>query len=168
MMTFYSAIGSYRIKNQNGRKMPYIQRLGKLHPISISIIDTEMDGRNGESIAVFGDDSCSGAIFLYRMWNDFGGRFTPATVLLHELGHQLHFHLTGALRRLPESFYAFLRQLGADDTNASDADMLELFADTFLLAVIHKTKEFGDPFPEISEKIKEHCYSYIRNILPTE
>ena len=35
MMTFYSAIGSYRIKNQNGRKMPYIQRLGKLHPISI-------------------------------------------------------------------------------------------------------------------------------------
>ena len=140
----------------------------KLHPISISIIDTEMDGRNGESIAVFGDDSCSGAIFLYRMWNDFGGRFTPATVLLHELGHQLHFHLTGELRRIPESFYAFLRQLGADDTNASDADMLELFADTFLLAVIHKTKEFGDPFPEISEKIKEHCYSYIRNILPTE
>ena len=35
MMTFYSAIGSYRIKNQNGRKLPYIQRLGKLHPISI-------------------------------------------------------------------------------------------------------------------------------------
>ena len=140
----------------------------KLHPISIAIIDAEMDGRNGESIAVFGDDDCSGAIFLYRMWNDFGGRFTPATVLLHELGHQLHFHLTGELRRIPESFYAFLRQLGADDTNASDADMIELFADTFLLAVIHKTKEFGDPFPEISEKIKEHCYSYIRNILPTE
>ena len=35
MMTFYSAIGSYRIKNQNGRKVPCIQRLGKLHPISI-------------------------------------------------------------------------------------------------------------------------------------
>ena len=35
MMTFYSAIGSYRIKNQNGQKVPYIQRLGKLHPISI-------------------------------------------------------------------------------------------------------------------------------------
>lgn len=35
MMTFYSAIGSYRIKNVDGHKMPYIQRLGKLHPISI-------------------------------------------------------------------------------------------------------------------------------------
>ena len=139
----------------------------KLHPISISIIDAEMDGRNGESIAVFGDDGCSGAIFLYRMWNDFDGRFTPAMVLLHELGHQLHFHLTGELRRLPESFYDFLRQLGADDTNASEADLLEVFADTFLLAVINKTKEFGDPFPEIDENTKERCYSYIRNVLST-
>lgn len=137
----------------------------KLHPISISIVDAEMDGRNGESIARFGSDNCFGAIFLYRMWNDFDGRFTPATVLLHELGHQLHFHLTGELRKLPESFYEFLRQLGADDTNASEADLLEVFADTFLLAVIYKTKEFGDPFPETSESTKKRCYSYIRNIL---
>ena len=35
MMSFYSAIGSYRIKNTNGHKVPYIQKLGKLHPISI-------------------------------------------------------------------------------------------------------------------------------------
>lgn len=140
----------------------------KLHPISISIIDAEMDGRNGESIAVFGDDGCSGAIFLYRMWNDFGGRFTPVAVLLHELGHQLHFHLTGELYKLPESFYGHLNSLGADYSTLCGADLLEVFADTFLLVVIYKTKEFGDPFPEISEKIKEHCYSYIRNILPTE
>lgn len=139
----------------------------KLHPISLSMVDAEMDGCNGESIALFGDDGCCGAIFLYRMWNDFGSKVTPATVLLHELGHQLHFHLTGELRKLPESFYAFLRQLDADDTNASEEDLLEVFADTFLLAVIHKTKEFGDPFPEISENTKKHCYSYIRNILST-
>ena len=137
----------------------------KLHPISISIIDAEMDGRNGESIAVFGDDGCSGAIFLYRMWNDFGGRFTPAAVLLHELGHQLHFHLTGELYKLPRSFYSHLNSLGADDSNLSEADLLEVFADTFLLAVIYKTKEFGDPFPEIAENTKERCYSYICNIL---
>ena len=139
----------------------------KLHPISISVVDAEMGGCNGESVALFGDDGCCGAIFLYRMWNDFDGRFTPAMVLLHELGHQLHIHLTGELRKLPESFYAFLRQLGADDTNASKADSLEVFADTFLLAVVYKTKEFGDPFPEISESTKKRCYSYIYNILST-
>jgi len=35
MMTFYAAIGSYRIRKENGRKVAYIQKLGKLHPISI-------------------------------------------------------------------------------------------------------------------------------------
>jgi len=35
MMTFYAAIGSYRIKTRDGHKVPYIQKLGKLHEISI-------------------------------------------------------------------------------------------------------------------------------------
>lgn len=35
MMTFYTAIGSYRIKTRDGHKVPLIQRLGKLHEISI-------------------------------------------------------------------------------------------------------------------------------------
>ena len=35
MMTFYAAVGSYRTKKVDGRKMPYIQKLGRLHAISI-------------------------------------------------------------------------------------------------------------------------------------
>ena len=35
MLTFYAAIGSYRIHNEDGHKVAYIQKLGKLHPISI-------------------------------------------------------------------------------------------------------------------------------------
>lgn len=35
MMTFYAAVGSYRIKTEDGHKVPYILKLGKLHPISI-------------------------------------------------------------------------------------------------------------------------------------
>ena len=35
MMTFYSAVGSYRIRKENGAKVPYIQKLGKLYPISV-------------------------------------------------------------------------------------------------------------------------------------
>ena len=34
-MNFYAAVGSYRIKEENGHKVPYIQKLGKLYPISI-------------------------------------------------------------------------------------------------------------------------------------
>lgn len=35
MLTFYCAVGSYQIHNENGVKMPYIQKLGKLYPLSI-------------------------------------------------------------------------------------------------------------------------------------
>lgn len=35
MMTFYAAAGCYRIQTEDGHKVPYIQRLGKLYPISI-------------------------------------------------------------------------------------------------------------------------------------
>ena len=133
----------------------------KIHHISISIIDAGMNERNGESIAVVNNHNCHGAIFLYRMWNDFDEKATPSSVLLHELGHQIHFRLTGELYKVPESFYGHLDNLGADYSDLSNADLLEVFADTFLLAVIHKTKEFGDPYPEIRDTIKAHCYNYI-------
>ena len=35
MMTFYAAAGSYQIRNEVGKKMPYVMRLGKLQPVSI-------------------------------------------------------------------------------------------------------------------------------------
>lgn len=139
----------------------------KIHPISISIVDAEMDGRNGESIATLDNHNCHGAIFLYRMWNNCDGKVTPSSVLLHELGHQLHFRLTGELYKVPESFYGHLDNLGADYSHLSNADLLEVFADTFLLAVIHKTKEFGDPFPEIPDTTKQLCFDYITALINT-
>lgn len=35
MITFYAAIGCYRVKTKDGKKSVYIQKLGKYHPISI-------------------------------------------------------------------------------------------------------------------------------------
>jgi len=35
MMTFYAAVGCYRIRNEEGHSVPYIQKLGKLHLLSI-------------------------------------------------------------------------------------------------------------------------------------
>ena len=34
-MTFYTAVGSYQMRTENGREMPYILRMGCLEPISI-------------------------------------------------------------------------------------------------------------------------------------
>ena len=35
MMTFYTAIGTCRIQTEDNMKIPYIQKLGRLHPISV-------------------------------------------------------------------------------------------------------------------------------------
>ena len=35
MITFYAAVGCYRIKTEDGRKTAYIQKLGKYHEISV-------------------------------------------------------------------------------------------------------------------------------------
>lgn len=35
MMTFYAAVGSYKLQTEDGRQMPYILRMGRLEPISI-------------------------------------------------------------------------------------------------------------------------------------
>ena len=35
MMTFYAAAGSYQIRSEDGKNMPYIMRQGKLQPVSI-------------------------------------------------------------------------------------------------------------------------------------
>lgn len=35
MMSFYSAVGSYQLRSEKGVKMPFIQKLGKLYPLSI-------------------------------------------------------------------------------------------------------------------------------------
>lgn len=144
---------------------PFFKIVTNNTPLSISIIDAETSDRNGESIAIIDEYGIRGAIFLYRMWDDFDGRFTPATVLLHELGHQLHIQATGKLYNVPESFYIHLDSIGADYTNLCETDLIEVFADTFLLAVVHKTKAFGDPFPEINDATKRTCFQYISNLI---
>ena len=35
MMNFYTAVGSYEMRNENGRPMPYIIRMGRYEPVSI-------------------------------------------------------------------------------------------------------------------------------------
>lgn len=143
---------------------PFFQKAVLANDLSISIVDAMRIGRNGESVAIFDGGNYSGAVFLYRLWNDFDGKVTPAAVLLHELGHQIHFRLTGELRKVPNAFREFLNGIGAHHAVLSDDDLLEVFADTFLLAVISRTREFGDPFPEVDDRTKRCCFEYISSL----
>ncbi len=66
---------------------------------------------------------------------------------------------------MPESFPQFLNSIGADVEKLSSAQLLELFADTFLIAVTSRAKDFGDPFPEIKHDVKHRCFSYMEHFI---
>lgn len=69
------------------------------------------------------------------------------------------------MKDVPESFPRFLCSIGADVETLSAAQLLELFADTFLIAVTSQIKDFGDPFPEIKQDIKRFYFSYMEHFI---
>jgi len=137
----------------------YSQKVLDKHPIDILLIDAQHERLNGETSAVFTAEGMQGCICMYRMQNE---DIIPIHVLLHELGHLLHIKATGTLTEIPASFVGYLLSLGIDCSRLTVAQLQELFADTFLLAVISQTVEFEDPFPDISPQRKQACYEYIR------
>lgn len=88
-----------------------------------------------------------------------------SSVLLHELGHLLHIKATGTLTDVPDSFKEHLLGLGIDCRKLTTAQLQELFADTFMLAVVCRQPELGMPKPGFSERVLMACYTYIRSLL---
>ena len=137
----------------------YSQKILGTHPVDILLIDTQHERLNGETSAVLTVGGMRGCICMYRMQSE---EVNPTHVLLHELGHLLHIKVTGTLTDIPDSFNEHLLGLGIDCRKLTTAQLRELFADTFLLAVISQTIEFEDPFPDISPQRKQACYEYIK------
>ncbi len=127
--------------------------------IKLLIIDAQANGRNSEASIYQTSSGIQSIIRIYRINNNC--TLTTAQVLLHELGHLLHMNSTGKVKALPESFRRYLLSIGANIDALTDVQMLELFADTFLIAFTAKCNVYGDPFPEIPYKVKQHCINYM-------
>ena len=136
----------------------YSQKVLNKHPVDILLIDAQHEYLNGETSAVFTAEGMQGCICMYRMQNEDN---IPIHVLLHELGHLLHIKVTGTLTEIPKSFMGHLLSLGIDYSKLAAAQLQELFADTFMLAVINEHPELGVPGPNFSPKTLAHCYKYI-------
>lgn len=134
------------------------------HPVDILLIDAQHECLNGEVSAVFTDGGMRCCICIYRMQSE---RVDPIHVLLHELGHLLHIKATGTLTEVPASFAEHLLSMGIDCGNLTAAQLQELFADTFMLAVVSRYPELGVPEPGFSEKALAVCYKYIRALFDT-
>ena len=136
----------------------YSQKVLDKHQVDILVIDAQHECLNGETSAVFTAEGMQGCICMYRMQSE---EVRPIHVLLHELGHLLHIKVTGTLTEIPKSFVGHLLSLGIECSKLTAAQLQELFADTFMLAVINKHPELGVPEPNFSAKTLAHCYKYI-------
>jgi len=139
----------------------YSQKVLDKHPIDILLIDAQHERLNGETSAVFTTEGMQGCICMYRRQNE---DIIPIHVLLHELGHLIHIKATGTLTNIPDSFKEHLLGLGIDCRKLTTAQLQELFADTFMLAVVNKRSELGMPKPGFSERVLMACYTYIRSL----
>ena len=139
----------------------YSRKVLDKHPADILLIDAQHECLNGETSSVFTAEGMQGCICMYRMQNE---DIIPIHVLLHELGHLLHIKVTGTLTNIPDSFKNHLLRLGIDRRTLTTEQLRELFADTFMLAVVCRQPELGMPKPGFSERVLMACYTYIRSL----
>lgn len=157
MLTRKSALS---VLNRVCEVFPYAEKVIGNNPIEILLIEAQHEARNGEATAIFMQHGMHGSICIYQLQDDYIA--APEYILLHEMGHLLHMRATGTITDVPASFINYLSQLGTDCSELTTAQLQEVFADTFILAVVYKHPEWGVPIDGITPKTQELCYAYIR------
>lgn len=140
----------------------YTQKVSPAQPIEVLIFDAQHEILNGETTAVFMPDGIWGCICMYRMREE---SLSPIPVLLHELGHLLHIRETGAMDQVPSSFVTYLRCLGVQPDALAIPQLQDVFADTFMLAVMSRYPELQTPIPGLSEQALNASYEYMSTFL---
>ena len=132
------------------------------NPIEILLIEAQHEARDGECTAIFTQHGMHGSICIYQLQDDCIA--APEHILLHEMGHLLHMRATKTVASVPVSFIKYLSQLGTDCNKLSASQLQDVFADTFMLAVVYKYPARGVPIDGIPPKAQEMCYAYIRTV----
>lgn len=159
MLTPESAVS---VLNRVCKVFPYAKTVIGDNPLEILLIESQHESHNGESTAIFTPTGMHGSFCIYQLQDDCTAE--PEHILLHELGHLLHMRATGTITDVPASFIDYLFQLGTDCRKLSNEQLREVFADTFILAVIVESAALPDLFPRISTHTKRCCYNYIKSV----
>ena len=152
-----------KVLNKVCKVFPYAEKVIGNNPIEIMLIEAQHETRNNESTAIFTPNGMQASICVYQLQGYRSA--APEHILLHELGHLLHMKATGTITDVPASFVKYLSQLGTDCVQLTTTQLQEIFADTFMLAVISQTPIYGDPLPQIPIAAKQTCLRYIKQLL---
>ena len=140
----------------------YTQKVSPAQPIEVLLFDAQHESLNGETTAVFTPDGIQGCICMYRMREK---SLSPIPILLHELGHLIHIRETGGMDQIPSSFRTYLRRLGIEPDALTILQLQDVFADTFMLAVMSRYPELEPPMPGLSEHALNASYEYMSTLL---
>ena len=64
--------------------------------------------------------------------------------------------------QIPPSFVTYLRRLGAQTDTLTIPQLQDVFADTFMLAVMSQHPELEVPIPGLSDQVLRASYQYIQ------
>ena len=140
----------------------YTQKVSPAQPIEVLLFDAQHESLNGETTVVFTPDGIQGCICMYRMREK---SLSPIPILLHELGHLIHIRETGGMDQIPSSFRTYLRRLGIEPDALTILQLQDVFADTFMLAVMSRYPELEPPMPGLSEHALNASYEYMSTLL---
>ncbi len=157
MLTLESAVS---VLNRVCEVFPYAEKVIGDNPIEILLIESQYESRNGESTVIFTPNGMQGNICIYQLQDNCVA--APEHIFLHELGHLLHMKATRTLADVSASLIEYLSQLGTDCSQLTTAQLQEVFADTFMLAVLYMCPEWSVPIGGIPYKAQELCCNYIR------
>ena len=138
---------------------PYTQKMSPEQPIEVLLFDAQHEALDGETTAFFEPGGMRGCICMYRMQEE---TISPTAVFLHELGHLLHIRGAGVMDQVPPSFVTYLRHLGAQTDALTIPQLQDVFADTFMLAVMSQYPKLEVPIPGLSNQVLRASYQYIQ------
>ena len=72
---------------------------------------------------------------------------------------------TGAIDQIPSSLRTYLRRLGTEPDALTILQLQDVFADTFMLAVMSRYPELEPPIPGLSEQAFNVSYEYMSTLL---
>lgn len=155
----------FKVINQ---KFPDFQKI--LNNITINILIFNNTDKEVNSAAIPSQNFKKFKIICFCMKKDedyLSGAVNPCYVFLHELGHILCWLITKETRKVPKTF---LNKMGKymKPTDPSNPDLLEVFADSFAMAIMNNTAlNIYNPFRFLPKELFTDLETYFKEILKT-
>jgi len=148
------------------QKIPKFEKILKNITLNILIFNNSHQYLDSASIPSKDFQHFMIICFYMKNNNDYQqGLVNPIYVFLHELGHIICWIVTSKSREVPKSFFKDIEKY-MNDSNLSNLDALEVFADSFAMAIMYNTPlNRYNPYSNFQEELYIALEKYFFKII---